>query len=336
MPFAAPGMAFCSSSTIGIAPSARRQHARDRRVAADPDHQAGPELGAAARARSPHAARQRGRTPDGTARPPRRRGAAAPGADGACEAGGGHDARLDARSGVPTNTTSPARADAAPRRARAPGRGARRSRRPRSGRSSRAHAAHPDLARQREQHPDLASATMHGRPAVGQERQRQALRRQQAEHHRRRSAAPARRSAIVVMPNASSAREASACRRAMRNPRAATSGEERQHDERAEQPELLADHREDEVGVRLGQVEHLLLALPRGRRRRGRRAEGDEATARAGSRSPSGSLSESRKTDHAASAVRLGDDRDGRERRHGRERASSTEMQRPRAAPRTA
>ena len=34
-----------------------------------------------------------------------------------------------------------------------------------------------------------------------------------------------------------------------------------EHERRADQPELLGDHRIDEVGVRLGQVEQLLHAV---------------------------------------------------------------------------
>ena len=52
--------------------------------------------------------------------------------------------------------------------------------------------------------------------------------------------------------------------------------EERQDDERSGQPELLADHREEEVGVRLGEVEHLLPALAEPHTPQAPRAEGDE------------------------------------------------------------
>ena len=52
--------------------------------------------------------------------------------------------------------------------------------------------------------------------------------------------------------------------------------EQAQHDERADQPELLADQREDEIGVRLGQEEHLLLALPEPDAAEAAGAEGDE------------------------------------------------------------
>jgi hypothetical protein len=44
-------------------------------------------------------------------------------------------------------------------------------------------------------------------------------------------------------------------------PRARDDREEREDEERAREPELLADHREEKVGVRLRQVEHLLPAL---------------------------------------------------------------------------
>src|SRR3989449_11302042 len=52
--------------------------------------------------------------------------------------------------------------------------------------------------------------------------------------------------------------------------------EEREDDERPGQPELLADHREEEVGVRLGEVEHLLPALAEPHTPQAPRAEGDE------------------------------------------------------------
>ena len=48
----------------------------------------------------------------------------------------------------------------------------------------------------------------------------------------------------------------------MRSPRNADQREEREHDAGADEAELLADHGEDEVGVRRRQVVHLLLALP--------------------------------------------------------------------------
>ena len=66
-----------------------------------------------------------------------------------------------------------------------------------------------------------------------------------------------------------------AARLPMANARSASEREERDHRRDPEEAELLADHREEEIGVRLGQIEELLHAAAethaeatrRGRRR---------------------------------------------------------------------
>ena len=65
------------------------------------------------------------------------------------------------------------------------------------------------------------------------------------------------------MPCATSApkdRSSSAARRPIAKARRHEPGEQRDHHRDADEAELLADHREQEVGVRLGQVEQLLDA----------------------------------------------------------------------------
>ena len=63
------------------------------------------------------------------------------------------------------------------------------------------------------------------------------------------------------MPAASRWPNGSLAASAIENPAQAIAANPATTSERAEQPELLADDREDQVGVRLGQVAELLHAL---------------------------------------------------------------------------
>ncbi len=65
---------------------------------------------------------------------------------------------------------------------------------------------------------------------------------------------------IVVRPMARNAPKRSGARIDVRRPRQMMTQKQQQDDGRAEKAELLADHRVDEVVVRLGQVEQLLDA----------------------------------------------------------------------------
>ena len=70
-------------------------------------------------------------------------------------------------------------------------------------------------------------------------------------------------------------------------------------------PELLADHREDEVGVGLGQVEDLLHRLARARRRTGRPSRSRSAPAPTGSRSSPASVPRVQERGQAVAPVGL-------------------------------
>ena len=65
---------------------------------------------------------------------------------------------------------------------------------------------------------------------------------------------------IVVRPRARNVPKRSGAPSATRRPRQAMTENADQHQRRANQAELFGDHRVDEVGVRLGQVEQLLHA----------------------------------------------------------------------------
>ena len=62
-------------------------------------------------------------------------------------------------------------------------------------------------------------------------------------------------------------------------PDEAEPGEQREHEQAPDQAELLADDREDEVGVRVRQEQPLRAARRRGRRRSRRRCRSRSATA---------------------------------------------------------
>src|SRR5438094_468085 len=140
--------------------------------------------------------------------------------------------------------------------------------------SPRLFGSSPALAGQGEEDADLAERGNHGRAAVGEERQGQPLGREAAEHYarvhhaledeRERHAEGEQAREPILMSDG----DAEATRRHHR--------EAREDDERPGQPELLADHREEEVGVRLGEVEHLLPALAEPHTPQAPRAEGDE------------------------------------------------------------
>ena len=66
---------------------------------------------------------------------------------------------------------------------------------------------------------------------------------------------------IVVRPSARNAPKRSGARIAVRSPRQAITQKHSEHTVAPTQAELLADHRVDEVVVRLGQVEQLLHAV---------------------------------------------------------------------------
>src|SRR5437762_2880897 len=181
----------------------------------------------------------------------------------------------------------PAQCSGAPRPADQPTRGIRRAPQTPSAKTSapalglRRHSlsprlagSSPALAGQGEEDADLAERGNHGRAAVGEERQGQPLGREAAEHYarvhhaledeRERHAEGEQAREPILMSDG----DAEATRRHHR--------EEREDDERPGQAELLADHREEEVGVRLGEVEHLLLARAEPHAPQAPRAEGDE------------------------------------------------------------
>ena len=66
---------------------------------------------------------------------------------------------------------------------------------------------------------------------------------------------------IVVRPSARNAPKLSGARSATRRPRHVMTQKQSSTSGRADEAELLGDHRVDEVGVRLGQVEQLLHAV---------------------------------------------------------------------------
>ena len=81
---------------------------------------------------------------------------------------------------------------------------------------------------------------------------------------------------IVVMPSASSRPNSSGAFIAARKSPPAVNRKQRQHDRRADKPELLADHRKNEVRVRLGQKEQLLAALHQADAGKPARPDGDQ------------------------------------------------------------
>ena len=81
---------------------------------------------------------------------------------------------------------------------------------------------------------------------------------------------------IVVMPSARKAPNRSGAVTAARRPRQAMTQKQTSDERGAEQAELLGDHREDEVGVRLGQVEELLDAAHQAAAEPAAAADGDE------------------------------------------------------------
>ena len=66
---------------------------------------------------------------------------------------------------------------------------------------------------------------------------------------------------IVVRPSARNAPNVSGARSATRRPRQVMTQKQISTSGRADQPELLGDHRVDEIGVRLRQIEQLLHAV---------------------------------------------------------------------------
>ena len=248
--FAAPGIdVLLEEHGRRCARSRAASTAGDRGVAADADD----EAAAAARRggtrprRAPAAS-----AADAEHRAPgaRRRGAGVPAAAGA-----------DSRRAGTTRASMPARrADEGRRggraRASASASGEARVEMP-AGPAARDHDGGPDrassrLARERERgRRPAASARDHRRAAVGHERQRQPLGRQAAEHDADVHAPPGGRATASRRRRAGSrsgrgggARSGSRARR-----RRAKSAEHERA--RPTQAELLADHREDEVGVRL-------------------------------------------------------------------------------------
>ena len=81
---------------------------------------------------------------------------------------------------------------------------------------------------------------------------------------------------IIVMPSARNAPKLSGARIAVRRPRQAITQKHSTTSDGAEQPGLFGDHREDEVGVRLGQVEQLLHAAHQALAEHAAGADGDQ------------------------------------------------------------
>ena len=140
----------------------------------------------------------------------------------------------------------------------------------------------------------------------------------------------------AVTPAASSMPNRSGARRATRKPTRPNAGEQREHEDAADEPELLADDREDEVGVRVGQ-EHPLGAT---------RAEPDAVDAAAAERDQRlGDLVAGvrlvvprvQEREHAGAAVGRREREHGRRRRPRSRRASrdACAAHRPRSAART-
>ena len=137
-----------------------------------------------------------------------------------------------------------------------------------------------------QQQADRGARHQHARTAGGNQRQRQALGRQQAEVHADRHEALQARSTARrrtrSSPRSGGASRRTAARPRTRDPRAARYRPITSDD--ADQAEFFGDHREDEVGVRFGQVRQLLHRCRRGRRRTIRRGRPPSALASAGSR----------------------------------------------------
>ena len=112
-----------------------------------------------------------------------------------------------------------------------------------------------------QQHADPAERDQHAAAAVGEQRQGQALRRQQAHVH------ADVHERLQAEPDADGGREVRleglpCFRRIARDLErpADEHGEQADHHDHADEAELLGEHREHEIGVRLGQVEQLLHA----------------------------------------------------------------------------
>src|SRR6266850_6352559 len=115
------------------------------------------------------------------------------------------------------------------------------------------------MLRDVQQHPEGAQADDQARAAVGQERQRDPLRRHQTQryrhvHHRLRDQ-PDRNPHPEVITTAVRGAHGRHDAAPEQHP------ERRNHRRGSDQPQLLRDHREDEIGVRLRQEEQLLAAL---------------------------------------------------------------------------
>ena len=130
------------------------------------------------------------------------------------------------------------------------------------------------VLRQVEQHPDREHRDEHRRPAGADERQRQALVRQHADH----DADVGQRLHGEQRRQAEGQERAVGVRHRRRDAVAAPGDDEegQQHERRADQPELLADDRVDEVGVRLGQEADLLQPLHEAAAGDAAGADGDE------------------------------------------------------------
>ena len=254
------------------APKTRRQDTRHRRVAADPDHQSGPET-ANQRESARDAASQGGRTRHGPAH------AAAP------HLPAGDQVQRPTRRGDQARLQPARAAGELDRQALFEQRAAERERgedvppRPATGDQDveTGQSAQPDSRARASSTPTSASDTIiadppyetNGRvsPLVGSMPSATAT-----------FSTPCTTMSDVI-PKASSDPKSSGWRAAMRNPRAATAANKARTSAGADQPELLADDGEDEVGVGGWQVVHLLLALPQADARQAARAEGDERLA---------------------------------------------------------
>src|SRR5918996_133061 len=124
------------------------------------------------------------------------------------------------------------------------------------------------------EYPDPGEQHDEARPAVGDERQRDPGERSDAEDGRqvdRRLAADERRE-----PGGEELAERILAAERDAKSREGECGERADDEHRADETELLADHREDHVGVRLGEVEHLGDALPEALAREASGAEADQ------------------------------------------------------------
>ena len=131
-------------------------------------------------------------------------------------------------------------------------------------------------------------AASHGddqrRATEGDEGQRDAGHRQDADHRPHVDDVSA--AIQATRPTASRPPKRSGARAAARSPNQAKRAEQDEHGQAPDQAQLLADHREDEVGVGVGQVAPLLPARRRARARTGGPSPARSGTGRPGSRSP--------------------------------------------------